>query len=755
MNTKIYLVKSALIMLFSFLTFSSFSAIKNPHFVLEPASGSTTNNFKGGQTISFKVQNNEESTTCVSWYNTEMQVLITTSSSFPSSIPVASYVLDVFPSTVGCNGCNNNTNIALPELYLWAFTRNSGEKGSHHTFSFTLPKCVIQPKLYIYVRYGEKRNGFVCGGEQKFSSWITRGIDLELGTVNIGANPQPEIKCGDVPFEGISPTFFTTKMSAQEINVNTLSPKILTNNKEIRWDYQPQFAAPRYAGSTYGDQRFGPESISEFTSDQKKESRMLRYTVVDDCIGSVDLANNKLPNGVALFYRISNPAQYLPAMPERYLINTQNMPCSQEMECRIRDLNYTVLPSSQEMFKLFKEYSGINATDVANFDHKDTKYFYVAPNGTTTQNAFMDLSNNNLTARVCYSHLQEDSGVVSRKYRIEYTYIGVVNLGLNEYVDGGARQFTVECTFSVDITVSPRVSVIGNPVLTAAKNAFDLLYNQVLAFVGPNGDPCPIIGTFIPTLEAAFEDLLAPSGGGGGTLPNGNDLVTMIDRCVEKNPVMLPFKDVDPSIPGLFIVPFEVDDLSFRWINNGQIVSTDFNYLYPNTDPINFVNSLKLEYSLDGIVYFPYHEVLVFNSCEPNINNSRISQEINEMMEMRGSDEPLIVNIEISGVDLNTIEKSDQFILRKTSSNGREKSMLFPNPNNGNFTVKLPSNISESLSKEVIISDAIGKILYRNTLSVEELNNGYMEFNNTLTPGEYLIQINFDESRETLRFQVK
>lgn len=88
-------------------------------------------------------------------------------------------------------------------------------------------------------------------------------------------------------------------------------------------------------------------------------------------------------------------------------------------------------------------------------------------------------------------------------------------------------------------------------------------------------------------------------------------------------------------------------------------------------------------------------------------------------------------------------ESENNKMIHTTATNSKNLNFeVFPNPNDGTFTITLSGNNSPTKSAEVIINDVIGNQISENNLNL--LNNSVI-FNINLSNGIYLISIKDDD----------
>jgi hypothetical protein len=111
----------------------------------------------------------------------------------------------------------------------------------------------------------------------------------------------------------------------------------------------------------------------------------------------------------------------------------------------------------------------------------------------------------------------------------------------------------------------------------------------------------------------------------------------------------------------------------------------------------------------------------------------------------------------LSQFDLDgTIEIfSDKIIELSCNSNDDQSIQVYPNPNNGNFTVKFLSNNHVALSGEMQIFSIGGTLVYQKDLSIDS-GIHLFAINENLSKGLYIVNVSLNgESYVPERFIVK
>jgi len=102
------------------------------------------------------------------------------------------------------------------------------------------------------------------------------------------------------------------------------------------------------------------------------------------------------------------------------------------------------------------------------------------------------------------------------------------------------------------------------------------------------------------------------------------------------------------------------------------------------------------------------------------------------------------------------LAKSNKIAIRSATSiagiEANNSLRLYPNPNNGVFTI---AGKLEAISDvEIMITDVVGKVVYKHTLPMQKEVNEHIDIRNTATGGVYVLQVKANNAQEVYRFVV-
>ena len=223
-------------------------------------------------------------------------------------------------------------------------------RGDVKSFTFKINECSIDNKIYVRIRNHERR----CAVNKfRYSSWRDRTFTIaKSGQFNKGVNTEHEVKCGDEPYDGIVPKFYSLPFNDATSSVS--APQPADNSTIISWyrDYNignhNEPTDHHALANTQGAAVFKPSMAynNDENNPESKKTSFWRYKAQNDCdIDDLSPYANRagsdlnLPappevKGFAAFirYDIQGNLDDLFGITEVNLYDTDGLECAEEIK---------------------------------------------------------------------------------------------------------------------------------------------------------------------------------------------------------------------------------------------------------------------------------------------------------------------------------------------------------------------------------------------------------------------------------------